>query len=474
MRRVGRIVALVVLLGLASVAGASEHQGGNNDYPEGEVLVLLKAPVTAESVSAAAFRQALSVSAAGVAASAGAQAVSSTPTIAEVTGKDIVLLRSGEKTTAELLQALEGNPAVLAASPNYRVYATRTPNDPGFTNNSLWGLNAIRAPAAWDRSVGSRSVYVAVLDSGINYNHEDLTANMGRDLSGRYGWDFWNNDDNPMDDNGHGTHVAGTIGAVGNNDLGVTGVNWEVSLLAVKVLDSNGDGSFATVARGLDYITAQKRGGRNIRVANLSLAGWVSPYSDAVTTLRTACRAAADQGILLVFAAGNDGYNIDNPIDGERPYPASFDESNMITVTAINSSGYRAYNYGSRSGYLEHLPRRRIQGTERHLHGHAPCVRYGSPFGGQVSVGSGMEDQEQNPRERDEDFPSLRPGRHGRIPQSPGRHGKRLPDRGVGRRRMQCDGWSRSGPGTSPASSRPADEKEEVKSCHPKRSGLSS
>jgi Synergist-CTERM protein sorting domain-containing protein len=352
MRRVGSIVALVVLLYLASVAGASEPRGGNNDYPEGEVLVLLKAPVTAESVSAAAFRQALSVSAAGVAASAGAQAVSSTPTIAEVTGKDIVLLRSGEKTTAELLQALEGNPAVLAASPNYRVYATRTPNDPGFTNNSLWGLNAIRAPAAWDRSVGSRSVYVAVLDSGINYNHEDLTANMGRDLSGRYGWDFWNNDDNPMDDNGHGTHVAGTIGAVGNNDLGVTGVNWEVSLLAVKVLDSNGDGSFATVARGLDYITAQKRGGRNIRVANLSLAGWVSPYSDAVTTLRTACRAAADQGILLVFAAGNDGYNIDNPIDGERPYPASFDESNMITVTAINSSGYRAYNYGSRYVHL--------------------------------------------------------------------------------------------------------------------------
>jgi len=129
MRRVGRIVALVVLLGLASVAGASEHQGGNNDYPEGEVLVLLKAPVTAESVSAAAFRQALSVSAAGVAASAGAQAVSSTPAIAEVTGKDIVLMRSGEKTTEELLQALEGNPAVLAASPNYRVYATRTPND---------------------------------------------------------------------------------------------------------------------------------------------------------------------------------------------------------------------------------------------------------------------------------------------------------------------------------------------------------
>lgn len=282
MRRVGRIVALVVLLGLASVAGASEHQGGNNDYPEGEVLVLLKAPVTAESVSAAAFRQALSASAAKVAASAGAQAVSSTPAIAEVTGKDIVLLRSGEKTTEELLQALEGNPAVLAASPNYRVYATRTPNDPYYTNNSLWGLNTIRAPAAWDRSVGSRSVYVAVLDSGINYNHEDLAANMGRDLSGRYGWDFWNNDNNPMDDNGHGTHVAGTIGAVGNNGRGV---NWQVSLLAVKVLDSNGDGTFGSVAQGLDYITAQKRNGRNIRVANLSLAGWVSPYSSAVTTL---------------------------------------------------------------------------------------------------------------------------------------------------------------------------------------------
>lgn len=356
MRRVGSIVALVVLLGLAAVAGASELRGGNNDYPEGEVLVLLKVPVQAESVSAAAFREALSASAAGVAASAGAQAVSSTPTIAEVTGKDIVLLRSGEKTTAELLQALEGNPAVLAASPNYRVYATRTPNDPYYTNNSLWGLNAIRAPEAWDRSVGSRGVYVAVLDTGINYNHEDLAANMGRDQNGHFGRDIVNSDNDPMDDNGdsHGTHVAGTIGAVGNNGLGVAGVNWEVSLLAVKVLDSTGSaaGNFGTVIDGLEYITEQKRDGLNIRVANLSLAGWVSPYSGVVTTLRTACRAAADQGILLVFAAGNDGYNIDNPIDGERPYPASFDESNMITVTAINSNGARAYNYSSRYVHL--------------------------------------------------------------------------------------------------------------------------
>ena len=283
----------------------------------------------------------------------------STPTIAEVTGKDIVLLRSGEKTTAELLQALEGNPAVLAASPNYRVYATRTPNDPGFTNNSLWGLNAIRAPAAWDRSVGSRSVYVAVLDSGINYNHEDLTANMGRDLSGRYGWDFWNNDDNPMDDNGHGTHVAGTIGAVGNNSLGVTGVNWQVSLLAVKVLDSNGRGSFDSVAQGLNYITEQRRRGLNIRVANLSLAGWVSPYN--ATTLETACRAAADQGIILVFAAGNESQDIQNPdgyydssenwvdLRGKRPYPAAFSHANMITVTSLRSNGTRpsSANYSS-------------------------------------------------------------------------------------------------------------------------------
>jgi hypothetical protein len=190
MRRVGRIVALVVLLALASVAGASEHQGGNNDYPEGEVLVLLKAPVTAESVSAAAFRQALSASAAKVAASAGAQAVSSTPAIAEVTGKDIVLLRSGEKTTEELLQALEGNPAVLAASPNYRVYATRTPHDPYYTNNSLWGLNAIRAPAAWDRSVGSRASTWPSLTAGSTTTTKTSRPIWEGPLGIRLG--FWN------------------------------------------------------------------------------------------------------------------------------------------------------------------------------------------------------------------------------------------------------------------------------------------
>ncbi|MBL3540612.1 S8 family serine peptidase [Aminivibrio sp.] len=368
MKRVGSIVALVVLLGLAATAGASQIPGGN-DYPEGEVLVLLKVPVSAESVSAAAFRQALSASATNVAASAGAQAVSSTPTIAEVTGKDIVLLRSGEKTTEELLQALEGNPAVLAASPNYRVYAAQTPNDPGYSN--LWGMSAIRAPAAWDRSTGSRGVYAAVLDTGIDYNHDDLADNMGRDLNGHLGKDILNNDDDPMDDNGHGTHVAGIIGAVGNNGIGVAGVNWEVSLLAVKVLDDEGLGDIYNLVSGLEYVTDQKRRGLNIRVANMSLGVWlnrsISNDAAAINAMNTACEAVSNRGVILAVASGNEYQDISNPggilsnpddlladYRDKLPYPASFRHSNMITVTAINSS-YRRPDFANYSSRYVHL-----------------------------------------------------------------------------------------------------------------------
>src|SRR5262249_31070114 len=149
------------------------------------------------------------------------------------------------------------NPNVLYAEPDYRLSIDRMPNDPAF--GDLWGLNNtgqtggtpdadIDAPEAWDQTTGSASTLVAVLDTGIDYTHPDLAANIwtnpgeipgnGKDDDGNgfiddvHGYNFVANNGNPMDDNNHGTHVSGTIGAVGNNGVGVTGINWNVRMMA--------------------------------------------------------------------------------------------------------------------------------------------------------------------------------------------------------------------------------------------------
>ena len=147
----------------------------------------------------------------------------------------------------EAIDLYQQDPDVLYAEPNYILHTTAnpkidlTPNDPSF--GSLWGLTKINAPGAWNTTTGSSSVFVAVLDTGIDYTHPDLVANMGVDADGNFGIDVVNNDTDPMDDNEHGTHVSGTIGAVGNNGIGVVGVNWTVKLLACKFFDATGNGT---------------------------------------------------------------------------------------------------------------------------------------------------------------------------------------------------------------------------------------
>jgi subtilisin family serine protease len=179
--------------------------------------------------------------------------------------------RSIEKVGAKMLQQLIGSdwirvrlpkgmsldegierfgdfPEVEAVQPNFYYHLLATPNDTSF--GSLWGMTKISAPSAWDITTGNASVVVAVIDTGIRYTHDDLAANLWRNTSeipnnsvdddnngfvdDYYGWDFRYNDSDPMDENGHGTHTAGTIGAVGNNGLGVVGVNWNVKVMAIK------------------------------------------------------------------------------------------------------------------------------------------------------------------------------------------------------------------------------------------------
>ena len=330
------------------------------EYAEGEVIVVMDSP------RGAGGRMAVTSQALFIEAFTGASVVKQASAIAEVTGKNIMLVKSDTMTTFELkakIASMQGNPSVF---PNYRVGIATVPNDPNYSD--LWGMRHINAESAWNTTTGDSGVFVAVIDTGINYNHADLAANMGRDADGNYGIDTINGDTNPMDDHGHGTHVAGTIGAVGNNSVGVVGVNWSVKLLGVKVLNHNGMGADMTIIDGIDYIVAQKLRGVNIKVANLSLGGWRDAYADQTTSpYYIALKAAVDSGIFVAVAAGNERQNIDNPggpgsdpanptrdYRGKKPYPAAFTLNGMLTVSAIRSDNSMAL-YSNYSATCSHL-----------------------------------------------------------------------------------------------------------------------
>ena len=233
---------------------------------------------------------------------------------------------------------------VSLCEPNYVLRASVVPNDPSFGN--LYGLReaAMNAEDAWEVTTGSREVVVAIIDTGIDYRHPDLKANLwtntgeipgnGRDDDGNgyiddvHGMNALNRSGDPLDDNGHGTHVAGTIGAVGDNGLGVVGVNWQVSLLGLKFLDAEGAGGLADAIEAIDYMIALKQRGVNIRVSNNSWGG--GGFSRA---LHDAIARARDAGIIFVAAAGNEGS--DN--DQYPSYPASYELSNVVSVAAIDA-----------------------------------------------------------------------------------------------------------------------------------------
>ncbi|MGH7815807.1 MAG: S8 family serine peptidase, partial [Candidatus Binatia bacterium] len=222
-------------------------------------------------------------------------------------------------SVAEALDSYRQNPNVLYAEPNYILHTTATPkitatpNDPSY--GSLWGLPKISAPSAWNITTGSNSVVVAVLDTGIDYNHPDLAANMFRNtldcnangidddgngyIDDCYGFDVANGDGDPMDDNNHGTHVAGTIGAVGNNGIGVVGVNWNVKILACKFFDASGSATTEDAIACLEYVKIMKDRGVNIVATSNSWGGGENSQAlyDAIDVQR-------QKGILFITAAG--------------------------------------------------------------------------------------------------------------------------------------------------------------------------
>jgi subtilisin family serine protease len=267
---------------------------------------------------------------------------------------------------------------VLYAEPNYIVRAFSTPNDAGFPQ--LWGLentgqvingglpgsagSDIRAVLAWSVSLGSTAHVVGVIDTGIDYTHPDLVPNIwsaptaftvdlggGTTIScaaGTHGFNALTRTCNPMDDHGHGTHVTGTIGASGNNGIGVVGVNWTTQLMGIKFLDASGEGTVADAIAGIRFAVAARRafpGAADVRVLSASWGGF--EYSQALLDEITAIQA---EDMLLVAAAGNSGFNNDVfPI-----YPASYNAANIVSVAATTNTNSRAFfsNYGPATVHL--------------------------------------------------------------------------------------------------------------------------
>jgi subtilisin family serine protease len=320
------------------------------------------------------------------------------------------LLVSGAGSTASAVnEALAASPLLATFQFDTEISGSQLSNDPDLNSGlhttalsqyALYNIGQsqgaadadIDADLAWDINTGSSNVVVAVIDSGVYYTHPDLAANVwtntaetpgdGIDNDGNgkiddvRGWDFENNDNNPVDDHGHGTHVAGAIGAVGNNSLGVTGVNWNTSILPVKFLDENNVGSVAKAIEAVNYVTMLRTHNEvNVRVIN---ASWGGAGADS-PALRAAIAAAGDAGILFVSAAGNgDVFGRGQNIDEFPFYPASYSLNNMLVVAATDRNDQLATfsNYGVNSVDIA-APGLSVWNTDLFIDGATTIANYG-------------------------------------------------------------------------------------------------
>lgn len=332
------------VLAASTASPALKSQG---DFVEGEVLVV---PAQTGAVRMA--------SALGYSVMAGGQG--KTPFLR-------LKLKPGDNVTSTI-GALSQQSWVGHVQPNYIYHATAVPNDTRFADQ--WGYNNtgqavngstgtagadIGAVAAWDEYTNCSAVTVAVIDTGVDYNHLDLYSNIwsnAGEIAGNgidddangfvddvRGWDFVQGDNDPMDFNEHGTHVSGTIGAIGHNYIGGTGVCWSASIMALRALGSTGSGTTADIASAIYYAV-----NNGAKVINMSLGG---PGGASGDILDTAIGVADTYSVLVVAAAGNDGTNNDTTAQ----YPASYAQPNILAVAATTQSdGIASFsNFGANS-----------------------------------------------------------------------------------------------------------------------------
>jgi subtilisin family serine protease len=276
-------------------------------------------------------------------------------------GSDIVdglrIARVAPDQTWEAIVALKSRDDVIYAEPNYNLHGETTPNDPSF--NQLYAMNLIGAPQAWDLTQGNRNIVVAVIDEGIDIAHPDLQANIWTNptpgsilgISGDlHGYDFINNS-GTIPAELHATHVAGTIGAEGNNAQGVAGVNWRTSLMSLRFISAaTNSGTEADSIRAYNYVkqmrdlwaSSSPTKGANIRAVNASYGG--GGYSQASAD---AINALGQSGVLFVAAAGNDATNSDL----QHSYPSGYSLPNVISVAATTAGDSLAgfSNFGAQT-----------------------------------------------------------------------------------------------------------------------------
>lgn len=307
-----------------------------------------------------------------------------------------LVLNTNQESVEQAVATLKQDPSVEYAQPNYMVYATAAklskpktmgepcwfpgiPLPPGCGDsggsgdrpaipsdvaqpsgapdpdmNKAWGITKVGADQVWSVQPGSKDVLVAVIDTGIDYTHQDLAYNIWRnpnsndtgvDPSGNgitgdvVGWDFIHNDNLPFDDNEHGTHCAGVIGAVGSDGVGISGINQRVSIMAVKFLSAEGSGDTATAIASIDYAVS--------RGAKVLSNSWGGRGDDSNGALKDSIDRAGQAGVLFIAAAGNDGTNNDR----DFTFPASLNLDNMISVAATDNKDGLAYfsNKGANS-----------------------------------------------------------------------------------------------------------------------------
>ena len=364
-KKIATVLFLFIFLAAFIFAGApSRRIGIKKDpsgrpslittYAEGEVLVKFKKGVSFAAVNQVATQNALTMK-------------KHFRLLSKLQGNEYVLLRSSKKNTLDLLNDLNKNVSVEAVSLNYLREIDATPNDTRYSE--LWGMHNIGqtggttdadidAPEAWDINTGSSGAIVAVIDTGLDYRHPDLAANVwvnaleqagtaGVDDDGNgyvddiygidpAGTDGASPDTDPMDGYGHGTHCSGTIGAVGNNSLGVVGVNWNVKIMGLKFFDDAGGNGYDSFSiECIEYAIDQKTNyAQNIVAINASWGG-----SGFDQLLKDAIDAAGTAGIVFCAAAGNGGSDdVGDNNDATPYYPASYTSANIIAVAATDDA----------------------------------------------------------------------------------------------------------------------------------------
>jgi subtilisin family serine protease len=263
-----------------------------------------------------------------------------------------------EDDTADDANAHGDDPVVMRPAPNDPLFNEQWSLKNTGQRNGTTGAD-ICAERAWTKTTGSDKVVVAVIDTGVDYSHTDLAHNIwtrpanlapytDKELGtfdDVHGFDAADADGDPMDDNGHGTHCAGIIGAEGDNQEGMAGINWHVQIMPLKFLNANGSGTLKDAIECINYVIARKKDGVNVRIIS---ASWGSTFYSRA--LEDAIRRAGEEGILFIAAAGNSSTNNDR----SPHYPSNYDLPNVISVAALTRQDQlaRFSNYGARSVHL--------------------------------------------------------------------------------------------------------------------------